>query len=98
MTNCKYCGKPLGSDDRDYCDDVCLFASGQPKVIRLDRYGIHCRVSAPIGGWVHGEVVAVTYQRWIIEVQPAFGGHTLYRVRVGDSRVGLVGSYKVDSR
>lgn len=87
ITICRYCGKPLGSDDRDYCDDVCLFASGQSKVIRLDRYEIHCRVSAPVSGWVYGESVEMTYQQWVIEVQPAFGGRTLYRVRAGSTRV-----------
>lgn len=90
MTNCRYCGQVMGSDDRAYCGDVCLFASGQVKVIQVERYGLHLRVDAPIAGWVYGEVVNVQYQGWVIEIKPALGGHTLTRVRTQDSRTGLI--------
>jgi hypothetical protein len=89
---CRYCGAEIGSK-RDYCNDVCLFASGQPKVIHIARYGIRCRVPSPVGGWVYGEKVTVNYRQWTIEVQASRGGRVLYRARANESRAGLVGSW-----
>lgn len=81
---CRYCGKPT---EKIYCSDVCEFASGQPKVIKVERLGIHRKVAAPPQGWVYGESVEVAYKQWVIEIRPALGGHTLTRVRAKGSGV-----------
>jgi hypothetical protein len=78
---CRYCGKVMVSDDRAYCDDVCLSASGQPKVILINRYHIHYTAYPPSDGWVYGETVTIHYRQWVIEIRPGIGGHTLTRVK-----------------
>ena len=85
---CQYCGKPSDKLDNGYCSDVCEFASGQPKVVKIARYDIHCQVEAPNGGWEYGETVTVIRKGYAIEIRPALGGHTLYSVRPKGAAVG----------
>ncbi len=95
---CRYCGKPTPQLDNGYCSDVCEFASAQPKTVKLERHNIHCQVSAPPMGWEYGQAVEVIRGKWVIEIRPALGGHTLYRVRPKGSAVktGLIVVDKAD--